>query len=67
MATWYERLFDLSLDVRYSALCAIGSLYRPFPAFLKTALQAKLADTDRVDEHRGVAEFAAELLGRAGS
>lgn len=62
-----ERLFDPSVDVRYSALCALGGLYPSLPEFVKTALRAKLNDPDRVDEHRVIAEYAAELLGRASS
>jgi hypothetical protein len=55
------RLFDPSVDVRYSALCAIGG-YIPLPEFLIQALTAKLDDPDRVDDHRVVAEYAAEIL-----
>jgi HEAT repeat protein len=63
------RLLDPSVSVRYAALCACsGAAYHPyvFSDFLRRALEAKLADPERVDDNRVIAELAAELLGRTG-
>jgi HEAT repeat protein len=60
-----DRLFDPSISVRYSALCACGMMNRrKIPGLLREALEAKLTDPDKVDDDRVIAKFAAELLGR---
>jgi hypothetical protein len=62
------RLFDPSVSVRYAALCACTMMFpQPyaFPDFLRRALAAKLADPEKVDDNRVIAELAASLLGRA--
>ena len=57
------RLFDPSVSVRYSALCACSGVpSHAFPDFLRRALVAKLSDTDRVDDDRVIAELAAQVL-----
>lgn len=61
-----ERLFDASASIRYAALCACSGMYPhpyPFPGFLKRALEAKLSDPDRVNDHEVIAELAAQVLG----
>jgi HEAT repeat protein len=60
-----ERLFDPSVSVRYSALCACGRTNRHvFPEFLRQALQAKLNDPEKVGDDRVIAHLAAEVLCR---
>ncbi|MBN8731134.1 MAG: HEAT repeat domain-containing protein [Acidobacteria bacterium] len=56
-----DRLFDPSVSVRFAALCACPS-DQPLPEFLHRALVAKLTDPDRVDEHRVIAQVAANIL-----
>jgi HEAT repeat protein len=58
------RLFDPSISVRYSALCAVIEVNERTLPCLREALQAKLDDPARLDEDRVVAELAAELLAR---
>jgi HEAT repeat protein len=60
-----KRLFDPSVSIRYSALCAAGSVDSKTTSCLREALVAKLADPARVDDNRVIAAFAAELLGIA--
>jgi len=58
-----DRLFDPSVSVRYSALCACSLMPRHrVPEFLHEALAAKLADPDKVDDTRVIAELAGELV-----
>jgi hypothetical protein len=62
-----DRLFDPSVSVRYSALCACSMMHpQPyaFPQFLREALIAKLNDPGRVDDNRVIAQAAAALLGQ---
>jgi hypothetical protein len=56
-----DRLFDPSVSVRFAALCACPS-YQSLHEFLRRALEVKLHDPDRVDEHRVIAETAANIL-----
>lgn len=58
-------LFDPSVGVRYSALCALCALQyapEPLPDFVSQALRAKLDDPGRLDDHRVIAELAARIL-----
>lgn len=55
-----ERLFDDSVDIRYSALCAIGTL--GVAGQLSNELRQKLNDPARLDDERVVSKKAAELL-----
>lgn len=55
-----ERLFDDSVDIRYSALCAIGTL--GVAGQLSNELRQKLNDPARLDDERAVSKKAAELL-----
>jgi HEAT repeat protein len=59
------RLFDPSVSVRYSALCASARICRRTLGCLRGALVAKLSDPDRVDDNRIIAELAARILGQA--
>jgi hypothetical protein len=62
-----NRLFDPSVSVRYSALCACSMMHpQPyaFPQFLREAIIAKLNDPGRVDDNRVIAQAAAALLGQ---
>jgi hypothetical protein len=58
-----QRMFDPSVSVRYSALCAAGRVDFRMRPCLRDALIAKLSDPGRVDDNRVIAEFAAQLLG----
>jgi HEAT repeat protein len=63
-----ERLFDPEVSVRYSALCACSLInWHVFPECLRQALEAKLNDSERVDDDRVIAQAAAELLRSLGS
>ncbi len=58
-----ERLFDPSISVRYSALCAVRQIgSRTLPRLLD-AIAAKLTDREKVDDNRVIAVLAARLLG----
>jgi HEAT repeat protein len=57
-----KRLFDPSVSVRYSALCAAARVRNEPHPDLMSALQAKLSDPDQVDSNRVIATFAAEIL-----
>ena len=61
-----ERLFDPSVSVRFAALCAVSTVNARTLSCLRTALAAKLADTDRVDDNRVIAQLAEHLLYPAG-
>jgi HEAT repeat protein len=58
------RLFDPSVSVRFSALCAVGRVNTHTLDCLRRALAAKLADPAKVDDGRVIAALAAELLGQ---
>jgi len=60
-----ERLFDPSVSVRFSALCAVREVNAHTLGCLRRALVAKLADPGKVDDNRVIAAFAAELLRQA--
>lgn len=60
-----KHLFDPSVDVRYSALCALSRLQPPLPEFLQAALRAKLDDPAKLDEERVVATLARQILTRS--
>jgi hypothetical protein len=60
-----ERLFDPSVSVRFAALCAVRTVNPRTLTCLRTALLAKLADTDRVDDNRVIAQLAERLLCQA--
>lgn len=59
-----ERLFDASVSVRCAALCACSRYGRPFnlPGFLLDALNAKLTDPDKLNEHEVIAQYASEIF-----
>lgn len=62
-----RRLFDPSVGVRYSALCALCGLQGvpgPIPEFLSRALHAKVDDPESLDDRRVIAELAAQILNR---
>jgi HEAT repeat protein len=61
----FKRLFDPCVSVRYAALCACPS--HSMLECLRRAIEAKLSDPDRVDDHRVIAELAAQILGSADS
>ncbi len=57
-----ERLFDPSISVRYSALCAVTEVNERTLPCLHRALEAKLHDPARLDDERVIADFARRLL-----
>lgn len=57
-------LFDPSVPVRYSALCALGAHFEPYPAFVVEALKRVTQDPDSLYEERDLSKFAEELLAR---